>query len=149
MTPKPFVLSLSRTWSATNVAFYAYMLRCADNSLYTGHTDNLEMRLNQHVEPGMRTYTSQRLPFSLVWSEEFPTRLGALQAERQIKGWSRAKKEALIHGDWPEISRLAKSRPSTGSGRTKLRTRLPSSTVHPEPVEGRGTPDRPGSTLCP
>jgi len=60
---------------------------------------------------------------TLVWSDEFPSRYEALQAERQIKGWSRAKKLALIRGDWPLIGALArnskeKDRASTGSART-------------------------------
>jgi predicted GIY-YIG superfamily endonuclease len=112
------------------------MLRCADNSFYTGdtdytgHTDNLAARLNQHVVPGTPSYTSFRLPVKLVWTEEFPTRLEALQAERQIEGWSRAKKEALIRGDWDEIKRLAHPRPSTSSGRTVVGSR---SSSEPEP----------------
>lgn len=64
-----------------------------------------------------------RLPVTLVWSDEFPSRYEALQAERQIKGWSRAKKLALIRGDWKLISALArnskeKNRALTGSART-------------------------------
>jgi putative endonuclease len=62
-------------------------------------------------------YTASRLPVTLVFSEEFSTRVDALARERQIKGWTRKKKAALIRGDWAEVSRLA--RPSTGSGRTK------------------------------
>jgi len=57
----------------------------------------------------------------LIWSQECETREEALSAERQIKGWSRKKKEAMICGDWEEVSRLAKnksSHPSTSSGRT-------------------------------
>ena len=102
------------------MSFYTYMLRCSDNSLYTGHTDNVEHRLELHRVPFSRSYTSSRLPVRLVWVQEFPSRLEALQAERQIKGWSRAKKVALTRGDWAEIQRLARSRPSTGSGRTEV-----------------------------
>src|SRR3546814_776245 len=59
-------------------------------------------------------------PVALVWSQEFPSRLEALEAERRIKGWSRAKKLALIRNDWATITTLAKSKngPSTSSGRT-------------------------------
>ncbi len=91
------------------MAFWTYMLRCSDGHYYIGHTDNLETRIAQH-KLGKGGYTATRLPITLVWSEEFPSRLEALASERQIKGWSRAKKEALIEGDWEEISRLAKSR---------------------------------------
>lgn len=58
-------------------------------------------------------YTATRLPVELVWSQECATRIEVLSFERQIKGWSRAKKEALIRGDWAEISRLAKGRSRT------------------------------------
>jgi putative endonuclease len=97
--------------------FWVYMLRCADDSYYTGHTDDLEKRLAEHYNGECRGYTSTRLPVKLVFSEEFSTREEALTCERQIKGWRRKKKEALMRGDWEEISRLGrKSHPSTGSG---------------------------------
>ncbi len=97
------------------MSFWVYILRCADNSYYTGHTDNLEARINKHKAGEFGGYTSTRLPVDLVFSEEFPTRDDALNRERQIKGWSRQKKEALMREDWAEVSRLA--RPSTSSGR--------------------------------
>jgi predicted GIY-YIG superfamily endonuclease len=92
------------------MAFYAYMLLCADRSYYTGHTDNLEHRIGAHQSGLIEGYTHSRLPVKLVWSSEFPTRYEALSAERQIKGWSRAKKRALIAGDWPRIQQLACNR---------------------------------------
>ncbi|MGH8494150.1 MAG: GIY-YIG nuclease family protein [Moraxellaceae bacterium] len=94
--------------------FWVYMLRCADGSYYTGHSDDLERRLGQHhvgQVPGC--YTLKRRPLELVYSQSFASRAEALSAEQQIKGWSRAKKEALINSDWAEISRLAKN---SGSG---------------------------------
>ncbi|WP_243455802.1 GIY-YIG nuclease family protein [Sphingosinicella sp. BN140058] len=63
-------------------------------------------------------YTAKRLPVTLVWSEEFPSRYEALSAERQIKGWSRAKKMALIRGDWLSISALARNRQAEGRAST-------------------------------
>ncbi|WP_120076435.1 GIY-YIG nuclease family protein [Aurantiacibacter odishensis] len=90
--------------------FRAYLLRCNDGSYYAGHTDNLEFRLVQHASGALGGYTAQRLPVTLVWSERFPTRDEAFAAERRIKGWSRAKKEALIAGDWELVSRLARNR---------------------------------------
>jgi predicted GIY-YIG superfamily endonuclease len=101
--------------------FWVYILRCADGSYYTGHTDNLKMRIGQHQAGECAGYTVTRLPLEFVWSQEFLTREEALSAERQIKGWSRKKKEAMIQGDWVEVSRLAQSKsihPSTSSGRT-------------------------------
>jgi len=89
------------------MAFWTYMLKCADDSFYIGHTDHLEQRMAAHGTGALRCYTSNRRPVSLVWSQEFATREEALAAERQLKGWSRKKKEALVHGDWQEIRRLA------------------------------------------
>ena len=89
--------------------FYAYLLRCNDSSYYAGHTDDLELRIAQHQSGALGGYTAKRLPVVLVWSESFPTRDDAFAAERRIKGWSRAKKEALIAGDWALISRLSRS----------------------------------------
>jgi len=86
------------------------MLHCADRSFYVGHTDDLEARIAAHDRGQGSEHTAARLPVKLVWSQEFATRVEALEAERQIKGWSRAKKLALIRGDWPLISTLAQNR---------------------------------------
>ncbi len=104
------------------MTFWAYMLHCRGGKLYTGHTDDLERRVGDHKSGLVKGFTQQLLPVELVWSQEFSTRYEALSAERQIKGWSKAKKLALIRGDWVEISRLAKKKdgPSTSSGRTEL-----------------------------
>jgi predicted GIY-YIG superfamily endonuclease len=92
------------------VAFYAYILLCADGSFYTGHTEHLEHRVADHQAGRYAGYTRSRLPIRLDWAQEFPTRHEALSAERQIKGWSRAKKQALIAGDWERLSALARNR---------------------------------------
>jgi len=92
------------------MGFWVYILRCADNSYYTGHTDNLEKRLVEHQSGICNGYTSTRLPVKLVFSQEFLTREESFASERQIKGWSRKKKAAIIRGDWAEVSRLAKSK---------------------------------------
>jgi putative endonuclease len=89
------------------MSFWVYILRCADNSYYTGHTDNLEKRVMEHQKGDFECYTSNRLPVTLVFANEFNTREEALSRERQIKGWSRRKKEALMRDDWAEVSRLA------------------------------------------
>jgi putative endonuclease len=78
------------------MGFWVYILRCADDSYYTGHTDNLEKRLVDHYDGQCAGSTSTRLPVELVFPEEFNTREEALACEHQIKGWSRNKKEALI-----------------------------------------------------
>ena len=101
------------------MAFYAYLLRCSDGSYYAGHTDDLVVRFAQHQSGLMEGYTSKRRPVVLVWTEMFSTRDEAFAAERKLKGWSRAKKEALIAGDWEQVRVLARNRqggPSTGSG---------------------------------
>lgn len=90
--------------------FHVYILKCSDNSYYTGHTDNLDQRMSQHQQRYFRAcYTATRLPVELVYCQEFPTREEALASERQIKGWSRKKKEAMMRGDWNEVSRLAQN----------------------------------------
>ena len=91
--------------------FWVYMLRCADESLYVGHTEDLEYRLAQHHAGTFITcYTFKRRPLQLVHSQAFETRIEALEAERQLKGWRRAQKEALIVGDWAEVGRLARGK---------------------------------------
>jgi putative endonuclease len=90
--------------------FWVYIVRCADGSFYTGHTDDLDRRIAQHEVgdiPGC--YTFKRRPITLVFSQPCVTREEALAAELQIKGWSRKKKEAMMRGDWAEVSRLARS----------------------------------------
>ena len=88
--------------------FFAYILRCRDGSYYVGHSDNLDARVAQHQAGAISGYTHSRRPVELVWSQAFPDRDSAFRAERQIKGWSRAKKEALVRGDWAAVQRLAK-----------------------------------------
>src|SRR5260221_2781771 len=89
------------------MSFWTYILGCADRSYYVGHSDNLEARVAAHQSGIIKGYTQKRRPVTLIWSQEFAERDEAFRAERQIKGWSRAKKEALIRGDWDAINRLA------------------------------------------
>jgi putative endonuclease len=90
------------------MAFYTYILHCADGKYYTGHTDDLEKRIGQHQSGLMKGFTSSRLPVTLMWVQDFPTRYEALDAELKIKGWSQAKKEALIRGDWDGVAFFAR-----------------------------------------
>jgi predicted GIY-YIG superfamily endonuclease len=87
--------------------FYVYMLRCRDDSIYVGHTDDLEARLAAHWARTYCGYTTKRLPFRLIHKETFPTREEAFEAERQLKGWSRGKKLALARSDWAEVQTLS------------------------------------------
>ena len=95
------------------MSFYAYLLRCSDSSYYAGHSDDLDARLVAHQTGIIRGYTYSRRPVELVWHQEFPSRDEAFLSERQIKGWSRAKKEALIRGNWDAIVTLAAKRSAT------------------------------------
>lgn len=90
------------------MTFWTYVLRCADGSYYTGHSEDLERRVAQHQTGEVAGYTHDRRPVALMWSGEFSTREEALSAELRIKNWSRVKKEALFKGDWAELSRAAK-----------------------------------------
>ena len=76
------------------------------------------MRVASHQRGEIPGYTWSRRPVELVFAEEFKSRIDALERERQIKGWSRRKKEALIRGDWDALQRLSKARPSTKPART-------------------------------
>ncbi|UVO50959.1 GIY-YIG nuclease family protein [Sphingomonas sp. SUN019] len=89
------------------MTFHAYLLRCADGSYHAGHSDNLEARLVAHQQGTLKGYTQSRRPVELVWCEIFEERDQAFRAEHQIKGWSRAKKEALIRGDFAALRTLS------------------------------------------
>ena len=88
---------------------YVYIVRCADGSRYTGSTrGSLEDRINQHNAGSFGGYTATRKPVTLIYSEYFDRIVDAVSAERQIKGWSRAKKEALARGDFDAIKILSR-----------------------------------------
>jgi putative endonuclease len=90
--------------------FHCYILKCADGSYYVGHTDDMEKRLAEHQSGAFAGYTDKRRPVELLWNDAFQTRDDAKAAEQQIKGWSRAKKEALATGNWDIVSELARCR---------------------------------------
>ena len=113
------------------MAFWVYLLRCRDGSYYAGHSDDLEKRIGQHQAGIMCDWTRRRRPVELVWSEAVATREDALAFERRIKGWSRAKKEALIAGNWARIGELA--RPPHERPSTSLRTNGSSASIATTP----------------
>jgi putative endonuclease len=87
---------------------FVYMVRCSDGSYYIGSTRaSLEQRISQHNTSHFGGYTAKRRPVTLVFHQEFQRITDAIAAERQLKGWSRAKKEALIRGDYDTIKALA------------------------------------------
>ena len=88
---------------------YLYILRCADGSYYCGTArQGLELRVAQHNAGIFGGYTATRRPVTLVYSQWFERITDAIAGERQVKGWSRAKKEALIRGDFEQLRTLAK-----------------------------------------
>ena len=96
---------------------FVYMLRCADGSYYIGSArgESLDKRLAEHQAGTRVGYTFHRRPVRLVYAAWFDRITDAIAAERQIKGWGRAKKEALIAEDWDRVQFLAK-RPSAKTG---------------------------------
>ncbi|MBL7921542.1 MAG: GIY-YIG nuclease family protein [Bacteroidia bacterium] len=105
---------------------YVYILKCSDNSYYTGVTNNLENRFYQHQEGIDKTcYTYSRRPLELKYFEIIEDNMLAIKREKQIKGWTRIKKEALINQNWENLVEFSKNykirfsdrnNPSTSSG---------------------------------
>jgi putative endonuclease len=135
-------LSLPKGWM--------YILECADSSYYTGSTNNLELRIQQHQNGEGANHTKERLPVKLVYVEEFERIDEAFYREKQVQGWSRKKKEALIKGEHNKLPELSKNYtqypPSSVASTSKMvastssatGTPLPeSSTPLPELVEGK------------
>ncbi len=90
---------------------WLYILKCADGSYYTGTTRaTLKFRLAEHNRGHYDGYTAKRLPATLVYSQWFDRISDAIAGERQVKGWWRAKKEALMRGDFEALKVLAKRR---------------------------------------
>ena len=90
---------------------FVYILKCNDGSYYVGSTrDSLESRVGKHNAGFHGGYTARRRPVELVHSQEFGRIEEAIAAERQIKGWSRAKKQALMRGDFVTLKALSKRR---------------------------------------
>jgi putative endonuclease len=101
---------------------FVYILRCSDRSYYVGTAsgNDLTKRIFEHKTGSYPGYTWSRRPVELVWSEHFERITDAIAVERKIKGWSRAKKEALIESDWPSVQSLARRR----AGRPKVKEHL-------------------------
>jgi len=89
---------------------WMYILICADDSYYVGSTKDIERRLWEHQSGSGAQYTAHRLPVKLVYSEEFDRVVDAFNREKQIQGWSRAKREALIKGEYESLPALAKKK---------------------------------------
>jgi putative endonuclease len=90
---------------------YAYILKCSDDSYYTGITSNLTKRISEHQTGKHKdSYTHSRRPIDLVFYAEFTDINLAIETEKQIKKWSRAKKEALINDEFDKLPNLAKKK---------------------------------------
>jgi putative endonuclease len=91
---------------------WVYMLLCADGSYYVGSArgDDLGKRVTEHEVGAYPGYTKSRRPVKLVWCERFQRITDAISCERQLKGWGRAKKEALIRSDWSTVRALSRRR---------------------------------------
>lgn len=87
-----------------------YILLCSNGEFYVGSTTDLERRLNEHQKGRGCAFTKAHLPVKLVYTEEYPTYDQAYKRERQLHGWSRAKKEALINGDIDKLKELSKKK---------------------------------------
>ncbi len=87
-----------------------YILKCANGFYYTGSTKNLERRLAQHQNGEGANFTKKHLPVELVYYEEFDRIDHAFYREKQVQGWSRKKKEALINGEYEKLSELSKKK---------------------------------------
>ncbi len=88
---------------------YVYILKCADDSYYVGRTGDIERRLAQHQDGTFGGYTAARRPVQLLWHQHFQTEDEAFKTEWKLKKWSRAKKEALIAGDFEGIHEIVKN----------------------------------------
>lgn len=88
--------------------YYVYILKCIDHSYYTGVTNNIERRLAEHQSgENVKSYTYNKRPVELVFCEDFGDINQAIAFEKQVKGWTRKKKEAIIEGHWDKLKELS------------------------------------------
>lgn len=90
------------------MSYYVYILRFSNDSLYIGQTNNLGQRLKDHKNKATRAskFSKENGEFKLVYSENYSTLIETMRREKQLKGWTRAKKEALITGDLERLKKL-------------------------------------------
>lgn len=98
--------------------FYSvYILKCSDNSYYTRVTNNIQKRVYEHNQGIVKGFTFKRKPVKLVYYQDFKNINEAISFEKQLKGWRRDKKEALINNNIEKLKELSKSyHPSSSSG---------------------------------
>ena len=88
---------------------YVYILQCCEGSFYTGSTIDIERRMKEHQNGYGANYTRKRLPVRLIYLEEFTRIDEAFYREKQIQGWSRSKKRALIKENYEQLIELSKA----------------------------------------
>jgi putative endonuclease len=125
---------------------WTYIVECADGSYYVGSTVDLERRLweHNHSETEGAAYTRRRRPVRLVWSAQYDSVTEAFAYEKQLQGWSRKKREALIRGEFEHLPGLARRRASSadrwsvrgGGGFETGAARLPQPPAHPTDTGG-------------
>lgn len=103
----------SRRHNSLLVKGYIYILQCSDGSYYTGSTVDLDKRLREHQDGKGANHTKKRLPVKLLYAEEYLSIAMAFEREKQIQGWSRPKKEALINGEFEVLPYLSECKNET------------------------------------
>ncbi len=118
-------IPLTTILNMQNYSYFVYIIQCSDNSFYTGVTNDLDRRIYEHNNSdNTKAYTYSRKPVKLVYSAEFENINDAISWEKQIKGWSKNKKLALIKGDWKSIKELSECTNNTHHTNAKHTLRL-------------------------
>lgn len=95
------------------MVLFVYIVECSDGSFYTGVTNDLDRRIAEHNDGhNPKAFTYRRRPVTLVYHEDHSDPYYAISREKQIKGWSRKKKIAMIKGEWEKLPELSKSKSS-------------------------------------
>jgi len=116
------------------MSVHVYILRCSDGSYCTGHAEDLESRIAQHQAGEIEGFSQNRRPVELAWSQEFPDILEALATEREVRDWSRKKKEALFRGDEKALAKAALKSLPRYAGATSAPGESPAEGIAPPPV---------------
>lgn len=82
------------------MSYYVYIILCSNGKYYVGHSHNIEKRFDRHLDKSGAKFTAQNKPIRILWKQEFATEIESIKREKQIKGWTRQKKEKLIQGIW-------------------------------------------------
>ena len=117
------------------MAFRTYILRCSDETYHVGHTADLDERMAEHGLGVASGHTAKRRPLELLWATDLPDRDSAFHLERQLEGWSRAKKEAFMCGDFASLPVLARSRGTLRPAQGERDVAPSSRPAQAEPVE--------------